>query len=318
MSKQVVSLDGRQPPASHTRRRRSGCRLFGDGPHGAHRVVRHGSRERGCDHHHEVDDIRNHAARELSAQRLDRTYAEILQEVRVAQTGVQCILAFVLTLAFTSRFNDLSGSELRLYLATLVLGAVAASLLMAPAAFNRLVLRRRLRRRLIIAANRFALFGLIFLLATIGCAVMLILRVVVGSSGLAALITAGLVTWFVLIWFAMPAWWRYRHRGCGSARPTPAEHDARPATGPPGAHRPTSEVPAPFAVVVDDLDRRPHRRARKVMVMTWQPGQPGDLAPLRARWKALPVRRTVPVLGHATTDRFRSVRAGQQNTPAAD
>src|SRR5215475_3037583 len=41
---------------------------------------------------------------ETPLQRADRAYGEILQEVRVAQTGVQILFAFLLTLAFTSRF----------------------------------------------------------------------------------------------------------------------------------------------------------------------------------------------------------------------
>jgi Family of unknown function (DUF6328) len=148
--------------------------------------------------------------------RLDRVYSEILQEVRVAQTGVQVMLAFVLTLAFTPRFSLLSNGQLGLYIVTLVLGSVAASLLMAPAAFNRLVFRQGLRRRVISAANWFALTGLTFLLATVGCAVLLVLQVVVGSSGLTAVLTTAVVGWFAFTWFAIPAWWRFRHRECGS------------------------------------------------------------------------------------------------------
>jgi hypothetical protein len=167
----------------------------------------------GCDHKELADDEWNHEVRgELPMQRLDRSYAEILQEVRVAQTGVQCLLAFLLTLAFTPRFTTLTTGELRLYIATLVLGAAATALLMAPAAFHRIVFRRRLKRHLVTAANRFALTGLAVLLAAKGCAIMLILHVVIGSSVPAAAVTSAVVSWFALIWFALPAWCRYRHR----------------------------------------------------------------------------------------------------------
>src|SRR5256885_441567 len=60
--------------------------------------------------------------RETPTQRLDRNYAEILQEVRVAQTGVQLLLAFLLTVAFTPRFATLTDFERRVYVAALVLG----------------------------------------------------------------------------------------------------------------------------------------------------------------------------------------------------
>jgi hypothetical protein len=115
-----------------------------------------------------------------------------------------------------TRFKDLTGAELGLYVVTLVLGIVAASLLMAPAAFNRLLFRSGLRGRLVHIANLFALCGLACLLATLGCAIMLILQIVMGSLALAAGVTAAIVIWFALIWFVVPAWWRYRHRECGS------------------------------------------------------------------------------------------------------
>lgn len=165
-----------------------------------------------CDHPTTADDEWNHQVRgELPMQRLDRSYAEILQEVRVAQTGVQCLLAFLLTLAFTPRFGMLSTGQLQLYVATLVLGAGATALLMAPAAFHRMVFRRRLKRHVVTAANRFALTGLAVLLAAKGCAILLILDVVLGRAPAIA-VTAAVVTWFTVVWFVVPAWCRYRHR----------------------------------------------------------------------------------------------------------
>jgi Family of unknown function (DUF6328) len=149
---------------------------------------------------------------EMPTQQLDRAYAEIIQEVRVAQTGVQYLLAFVLTLAFTPRFADLSPGQLRLYIVTLVLGAAATALLMAPAAFHRVVYRQRLRRHLVMAANRFAIAGLVVLVAANGCAIMLILQFVIGPSALVGVLTSAVLAWFVLMWLAIPLWCRYRHR----------------------------------------------------------------------------------------------------------
>jgi Family of unknown function (DUF6328) len=206
--------DRPEPTAS---RQASGCRVVSHRVDGSYRVKRHGKRGKVCDHHGLSDDTGDrNGGGGLSTHQLDRNYAEILQEVRVAQTGVQVLLAFVLSLAFTPKFKDLTTSQHHLYVAMLVLGTLAASLLMAPAAFNRLVFRRALRRRLVAAANRFALAGLTFLLATIGCAIMLVLQVVLGPSRLAVVLTAAVVCWFAITWFAIPAWWRFRHHECGS------------------------------------------------------------------------------------------------------
>ncbi|WP_043723048.1 DUF6328 family protein, partial [Kutzneria sp. 744] len=84
--------------------------------------------------HHETHDSWNFAARgETPTQRLDRNYAELLQEIRVAQTGVQLLLAFLLSLAFTPRFGALGEFDRGAFVASLVLGAAATALLIAPA-----------------------------------------------------------------------------------------------------------------------------------------------------------------------------------------
>ena len=42
---------------------------------------------------------------ETESERLDRNFGDLLQELRVAQTGVQILFAFLLTLPFTERFG---------------------------------------------------------------------------------------------------------------------------------------------------------------------------------------------------------------------
>ena len=47
---------------------------------------------------------------EAPLQRADRNFAELLQEVRVAQTGVQVLFGFLLTVPFTARFDHLGAA----------------------------------------------------------------------------------------------------------------------------------------------------------------------------------------------------------------
>jgi hypothetical protein len=62
---------------------------------------------------------------ESEAQRADRNLGELLQELRVAGLGVQVLFGFLLSLPFTNRFTRLSPGQHDLYLACLVLAAVA-------------------------------------------------------------------------------------------------------------------------------------------------------------------------------------------------
>ena len=140
-------------------------------------------------------------------QVLDRNLGELLQELRVAITGVQILFAFLLGLAFTQRFARLDRFDVTVYTITLLTTAVATLLLIAPVAFHRLVFRRRQKDTLIVVADRLLLLGLSLLIVAISCAVALILDVVLGRAE--ALAGGALVAVIgVLLWFALPAWAR--------------------------------------------------------------------------------------------------------------
>src|SRR3712207_1749392 len=78
---------------------------------------------------------------ESEAERLDRNYGELLQELRVTQTGVQILFAFLLTLAFTQRFPQITSFQRGTYVVTLLFSAAAAALFIAPVALHRMVFR---------------------------------------------------------------------------------------------------------------------------------------------------------------------------------
>ena len=140
---------------------------------------------------------------ESQAQRDDRNLAELLQELRVAGLGVQVLFGFLLSLPFTVRFVRLSSAQRDLYLASLVLSAVATALLLGPVAYHRVVFRRRQKESLVRAASVMAILGL----ATVGLAVSAAVLLVTGyvASPLpAALITAFVTCVFGGLWFALP------------------------------------------------------------------------------------------------------------------
>ena len=153
----------------------------------------------GGDGHRESPDPREESA----AQRADRNLGELLQELRVAGLGVQVLFGFLLSLPFTTRFARLSPGQRDLYLASLVLAAVATALLVGPVAYHRLVFRRGQKERLVRAASVMAIGGLAAVGLAVSAAVLLVTSYVGG--GLAAgLITAFVACLFGLLWFAFP------------------------------------------------------------------------------------------------------------------
>src|SRR5215472_4316403 len=159
---------------------------------------------------------------ETPLQRADRAYGEILQEVRVAQTGVQILFAFLLALAFQARFASITDFQRNVYAVTLLLCAAATALLIAPAAFHRVVYRRRLKLHLVHAATRLALSGLVLLMLSLVSAVLLIVDVVFGA-GPAVIMASGTFGWFFMWWFVVPAWSRIRHAGADDISAQEAE-----------------------------------------------------------------------------------------------
>jgi Family of unknown function (DUF6328) len=146
---------------------------------------------------------------ENELQSVDRQFNELLQELRVAQTGVQILFAFLLGLAFTPRFPDLTRGQQGVYLVTLVLSAISAALLIAPVGYHRTVFRQRLRPQLVETGHRFTIAGLVLLLLALVGAVNLAASFVLGSR--AALLAAALAGLFALLWFVIPLVDRVRH-----------------------------------------------------------------------------------------------------------
>lgn len=140
---------------------------------------------------------------ESEAERLDRNLGELLQELRVAGLGVQVLFGFLLSLPFTNRFSHLGPGQRNLYLATLVLAAVATALLLGPVAYHRLVFRHGQKERLVHAASVMAIAGLITVGLAVSAAVLLVTGYVTSALP-AALITAFVTGVFGLLWFALP------------------------------------------------------------------------------------------------------------------
>ena len=134
---------------------------------------------------------------------LDRNWTELLQELRVAQTGTQILTGFLLTLPFTSVFPKLADDQKTLYLVVLLGSVVATGLNVAPVAYHRILFRRRKRRWLVSATNVVARAALVMLALDSAGVVLLVFDVVVGRVAAIVAATAVLV-FLMLLWAAVP------------------------------------------------------------------------------------------------------------------
>jgi len=116
-----------------------------------------------------------------SEETLTRNWDELLQEIRVTQTGVQILTGFLLTVPFSNRFTELTEFQRNVYLAVLAGSVLTTGLVVAPVAMHRVLFRQRRRELLVESANKFAMAGLALLALTISGVVLLVVDVVVGT-----------------------------------------------------------------------------------------------------------------------------------------
>ncbi|MEU2564575.1 DUF6328 family protein [Streptomyces longispororuber] len=140
---------------------------------------------------------------ETPLERADRNFGELLQELRVTQTGVQILFAFLLTLAFTPRFPSLDSVQRHTYVVTLLLAVLAAALFTAPAAVHRTLFQRGAKPLIVRVSSKLAAVGLGVLVLALTGSVLLVVDVAAGrTEG----VIAGVATFLVCtgLWGVLP------------------------------------------------------------------------------------------------------------------
>jgi hypothetical protein len=135
---------------------------------------------------------------------------ELLQEIRVAQTGTQILFAFLLGVPFTQRFSTVTGFQRIVYFCTLLAAAAASLFLIAPTAYHRILFRQKEKGWVIDASHVLVLTGLAFVaLAMTG--VILLITDVLYSDTATAVVTAIAAGAFTFVWFVVPLARRIRN-----------------------------------------------------------------------------------------------------------
>ena len=161
----------------------------------------HGASEGSSEHHSR--SARANGRPETDLQRWDRNFTELLQELRVVQTGVQILFGFLLTVPFSNRFAQASAFQVGVYVFTMLACAVAAALLIAPVSHHRQVFRQGRKAQLVMRADRLAQAGMLALLIAMSGVVFLLLDVLSGLAA-ACTLTVAVACVYVLLWYVLP------------------------------------------------------------------------------------------------------------------
>jgi hypothetical protein len=143
---------------------------------------------------------------ESEKQRWDRNFADLLQELRVAQTGVQILFAFLLTLPFSNGFPKTSDFQRDTYIVALLAAAAATAMIISPVAFHRALFRQGRKPELVRYAHRMATGGLAFMLISMVSSVLLITDYLLNIW--VALVLTGIAAVFFLSFWVLIPWSR--------------------------------------------------------------------------------------------------------------
>ncbi|MDG4832692.1 DUF6328 family protein [Solwaraspora sp. WMMD1047] len=141
--------------------------------------------------------------RETEKQRWQRNFADLLQELRVAQTGVQILFAFLLTLPFSSGFPETTVFQRDIYVVALLAAAGATALIISPVAFHRALFRQGRKPELVRFAHRMASGGLALMLIAMVSSVLLITDYLLPRP-LAFVLSGVTAVWFLSFWAGLP------------------------------------------------------------------------------------------------------------------
>ena len=124
----------------------------------------------------------NDGRNETEEERLDRKWGDLLQELRVMQTGAQLTAGFLLTLPFTTKFPSLDGFQTGLFLVLVVVAALTTATVITPVAVHRKISGEHVKERLVATAHRLVGIGLTLLAVLVTGIVVLIFDVVVDRT----------------------------------------------------------------------------------------------------------------------------------------
>jgi hypothetical protein len=155
------------------------------------------------------DDEQHDGRHETAIERLDRNWTDLLQELRVIQTGVQLLTGFLLTLPFQQRFTTLTTTERNVYLATAAASIAATAFLQAPVIVHRALFQQHRRKETVMVAHRLAIVGMVLLALAILGVTYLIPSVVLGTAAAVVALVCGLVL-LLALWVTLPLTARMR------------------------------------------------------------------------------------------------------------
>jgi hypothetical protein len=140
---------------------------------------------------------------ETDSERLDRNWADVLQELRVLQAGTQILTAFLLAIAFQPRFTELDDFQLVLYLTLVSVSIVTTVLSLLPVSAHRIMFRHLVKEATVRIGDRMLRAVIVGVsLSMIGTAMLIFDFVISREAGILAAVAVAVIV--VALGFLVP------------------------------------------------------------------------------------------------------------------
>lgn len=135
---------------------------------------------------------------ETEQERADRNWNDLLQELRVSQTGVQLLAGFLATIPFQSRFDELDAFQRAWYVGLLCLAFTTVGVTLAPVAIHRHLFQEGAKDKLVQAGHRLTATALVLIGLLLGGILFLVVdmvydRLAAAAGGVAAVVVLAML-----------------------------------------------------------------------------------------------------------------------------
>ena len=143
---------------------------------------------------------------------LDQEWEETLDEIRVILPGTEVLFAFLLTIPFSSRFSEISGTDKTIYFIAFICAAVATIFFIAPGVYHRLEWRQRDKDHMLQLTTRLIIVGTVVLAVAVTAVVFFVSNFLYGSAigAAVAAVIVGIIFW---LWYGLALARRLRRKG---------------------------------------------------------------------------------------------------------
>jgi hypothetical protein len=135
---------------------------------------------------------------------ISEAVSHLLEECRMVLPGIQALFGFQLVAVFNQRFAQIPAADQLLHLAATTLVAIAAALIMAPAAYHRMRHENAVSEHFLRVCTRFIIASMVLLACGIPADLFVIAAMIFAKRIFAAVLAGVVFAVLISVWFIFP------------------------------------------------------------------------------------------------------------------